>query len=454
VAPQRIDLLSVPEGHLQKSLQERSAIDVVTKPTRAPVTYRALFGLPELPRLAGATVVARTGASMQALVLVLFVLQRFQSPPLAGLVVFLSLVPGLVVSPVAGALLDRHQRMLLIRLDYAIGATALGLLALLDSLGRLPVPILLLIVGVGSLTNPLSNSGTRSLFPVMVPRVLWGRVNAIDVVASIVGPALAGVLVGAAGANAALLATAVLYIGGFVLLLSMTEPAIERIATGSLARDALAGLGYVLRHRELRGIAVATSVMNIGFGILTVGMPVLLLSQLNAGAASVGVMYAIMGLAGLVASVLAGRIPSERREVWFVFVGCCLSALAMATMLVAAGVGGGLVVVGVAIAIFGVSQGPYDIGMFSLRQRVTAPAWMGRAFAVSMSLNFIGMPIGSAVAGPVVGHSLPTAFIAAVLVNVVAGVAALLMLRNRAAPSPAVPAAANDRRHDEQPFRD
>jgi MFS family permease len=342
--------------------------------------------------------------------------------------------------------------MLLIRLDYAIGATALGLLALLDSLGRLPVPILLLIVGVGSLTNPLSNSGTRSLFPVMVPHVLWGRVNAIDsgayVVASIAGPALAGILVGAAGVHAALLATAVLYIGGFVLLLSMTEPAIERIATGSLARDALAGLGYVLRHRELRGIAVATSVTNIGFGILTVGMPVLLLSQLHAGAASVGVMYAIMGLAGLVASVVAGRIPSERREVWFVFVGCCLSGLAMAAMLVAAGVGGGLVVVGAAMAIFGVSQGPYDIGMFSLRQRVTAPAWMGRAFAVSMSLNFIGMPIGSAVAGAVVGHSLPTAFIAAVLVNIVAGVAALLMLRNRAAPSPAVPAAANDRRHD------
>jgi hypothetical protein len=71
-----------------------------------------------------------------------------------------------------------------------------------------------------------------------------------------------------------------------------------------------------------------------------------------------------------------------------------------------------------------------------------------------MSLNFIGMPIGSALAGPVVGHSLPTAFIAAVLVNVVAGVAALLMLRNRAAPSPAVPAAADDRRHDQRPFPD
>jgi hypothetical protein len=96
------------------------------------VTYRALFGLPGLPRLAGATVVARNrgvdaGAGARTVPAA-----TIPVAPLAGLVVFLSLVPGLVVSPVAGALLDRHQRMLLIRLDYAIGATALGLLALLD----------------------------------------------------------------------------------------------------------------------------------------------------------------------------------------------------------------------------------------------------------------------------------------------------------------------------------
>lgn len=394
-------------------------------------------------RLAAATVVARTGSAMQALVLVLFVLQRFHSPPLAGLVVFLSIVPGLVISPIAGALLDRHRRLLLIGLDYGIAAGVLGLLALLDALGRLPVGILLPVVAIGSLTNPLSNSGTRSLFPVMVPRALWGRVNAVDsgayVVASIAGPALAGLLVGGAGADTALAATAVLYVAGFLLLLTMTEPLLERVATGSLMGDALAGLRYVLAHRELRGIAVATSVMNIGFGILGVAMPVLVLSQLHQGAATVGVMYAVMGAAGLVASAAAGRVPSEHREVWFVVGGGVLSGVAMAAMLLAAGVGGGLLVVGLGMAVFGISQGPYDIGMFSLRQRVTAPAWMGRAFAVSMSLNFIGMPVGSALAGPVVDHSLTIAFAAAVLVDVAAAVAAWLMLRPRASVQPGQP---------------
>jgi MFS family permease len=401
----------------------------------APVTYRALFAVPGFRRLAGATVVARTGSTMQALVLVLFVLARFHSPTLAGLVVFLSIVPGLMLSPLAGALLDRHRRMLLIKSDYAIAGAVLALLVGLDASGRLPAAVLLVMVAVGSLTNPLSNSGTRSLFPLIVPRALWDRANAVDsgayVVASIAGPAAAGLVFGVWGARAALLLTALLFALGFVLLLLVSEPALERAATGSLTGDALAGLRYVLRHRQLRGLAVATSVMNIGFGILSVGLPVLLLTQLHLGAASVGAMYAVMGATGLVATLLAGRVPSERREERFIVAGCVLAAVGMVIMLIAASAGGGLVVVGVGMAVFGVSQGPYDVGMFSLRQRVTPAAWMGRAFAVSMSLNFIGMPIGSAIAGPVVEHSLPVAFAVAVLGNVSAAVAATVMLGRR-----------------------
>ncbi|MEO8897591.1 MAG: MFS transporter [Candidatus Dormibacter sp.] len=397
------------------------------------MTYRGLFAVPGFRRVAAATVVARTGAAMQALVLVLFVLARFHSPPLAGVVVFLSIVPGLLISPVTGALLDRHRRMLLIGLDYAIAATVLTLITVLDVAGHLSAAALLLVVAVGSLTNPLSNSGTRSLFPVMVPRALWERANAVDssgyVVASIAGPGIAGVLLGLVGAQGALLATAALYAMALFLLLGVGEPDVERMASGSLAGDALAGLRYVLHHRELRGIAVATAVSNIAFGIISVGMPVLVLSALHAGDAEVGAMYAVMGVAGLAASVLTGRIGSEDREVWFIVAGCVVGALGMLVMVVAAAVGGGLIVVAVAMALFGISQGPYDIGMFSLRQRVTAPAWMGRAFAVSMSLNFIGMPIGSVIAGPVVQHSIPVAFAVAVIVNVIAGVAAAVMLR-------------------------
>src|SRR5438045_181979 len=56
-----------------------------------------------------------------------------------------------------------------------------------------------------------------------------------------------------------------------------------------------------------------------------------------------------------------------------------------------------------AAAVFvGVCNGPADIALFSMRQRRTDPAWYGRAFAVSMSFNFAGTPLGSAISGPLI----------------------------------------------------
>jgi predicted MFS family arabinose efflux permease len=78
-----------------------------------------------------------------------------------------------------------------------------------------------------------------------------------------------------------------------------------------------------------------------------------------------------------------------------------------------------LAVVALAVIVVGVANGPFDIALFTLRQRKTDPAWFGRAFAVSMSVNWIGQPVGSALAGPLIGYSLNTALWAAVAVSLV-----------------------------------
>jgi hypothetical protein len=48
-----------------------------------------------------------------------------------------------------------------------------------------------------------------------------------------------------------------------------------------------------------------------------------------------------------------------------------------------------------------------------MRQRRTDPAWYGRAFAVSMGLNWAGQPIGSAISGPLIHIGLIVAFLVA-----------------------------------------
>ena len=82
----------------------------------------------------------------------------------------------------------------------------------------------------------------------------------------------------------------------------------------------------------------------------------------------------------------------------------------------------------VVMVITGLVNGPADIALFTLRQRRTDPAWMGRAFAVSMSLNFIGFPVGSAIGGALAPVSLELAFLGAIVLDVIAAVLSFVLI--------------------------
>jgi hypothetical protein len=78
--------------------------------------------------------------------------------------------------------------------------------------------------------------------------------------------------------------------------------------------------------------------------------------------------------------------------------------------------------------LLGLLGGPMDIALFTMRQRRTDPAWIGRAFAVSMALNFVGFPIGAALAGTLAAVSLELAIGAAVVATVLAVVFAIFLV--------------------------
>src|SRR5438067_886809 len=80
------------------------------------------------------------------------------------------------------------------------------------------------------------------------------------------------------------------------------------------------------------------------------------------------------------------------------------------------------------VARGGTTSGPADIALFSMRQRRTDPAWYGRAFAISMSLNFAGTPLGSAISGPLIHIGLTAAIaVATALLLLAAGLTPLLI---------------------------
>jgi MFS family permease len=392
------------------------------------VSYRALFAVHGVSQLVAASLLVRTAATMWQVALVLFVLERFGSPVLAGFAVFVGIAPGIVVSPIGGVLLDRHGRVRLMVLDYIAAAAALALIAGL-AFGDLLTPAsLLAIVAVSSLTNPLGTAGARSLFPLVVPRPLWDRANAVDgagyTLANVVGPPLAGVLVVLAGGEVAIALTAALFLAGAVALAGTPEPEATGAGESALVVAAREAFVYVLRHPTLRGLALGISTANLGHGIFIVALPVLVFERVHGDAALVGQLWALIGLVGAASGLLIGRLGSEGRERALMAAAMLIGGAAMAALAVTASPP---VIVAV-VALLGLTFGPLDIALFSLRQRRTDPAWFGRAFAVSMHLNYAGVPVGSAISGPLIGVSLTAALAAGAVFSLIAAALTLLTI--------------------------
>ena len=364
---------------------------------------------------------------MVELILVLFALERFHSPGLAGAVTFLALAPGLLMSPIAGALLDRHGRVKLMVVDYVVAASALALIVGLGAADVLSEVLLLAIVTVMSLTFPLSTTGVRTMFPLIVPRPLWERANAVDsngyVVSSIFGPAIAGALVATVGSLWALALTAAFYAVAAVITVPLRDP-LGRVPHGGLLSDAWAGLVYTWRNTTLRGLGISVSTANIANGLFYIGLPVFVLSRLGGGAAQVGQLFALMGVTAAVSVLFVGRVGTEGRERPFLAGAMVLTGVGYAMVLFSPN----LLVAALVMAVIGLATGPFDVVLFTLRQRRTDPAWLGRAFAVSMSLNFIGFPVGSALGGAVAPISLELAFLGALALEVIAAVLAFALI--------------------------
>jgi MFS family permease len=401
-------------------------------------SYRALLQVPGIGRILLSMQLGRIAGSMISVAFVLFTLQTYRSPALTGLVTFASVFPGLVVSPIAGALLDRHGRVRLIALDYVVEMCALVLVGVLSLAGLLPAWLLVLIATVASLTGILSHTGLRSLFPLIVPRHLWERVNALDsngyVVATILGPPIAAALVALIGPQETMILIGVVFGAAALILVGVREPVTKVQSTGRLLVDAWLGLRYVWGNRTLRGLGFSVSVLNLSGGMATIAIPLILLDELGFGPTTVGLAFAVSGVTGMISAFLFGRMDTRGREWPMLWLPMLALTGSVALLLPAAGFFGpvaplaGLALVAASQLLFGFLNGPLDIAMFTVRQRRTDPAWLGRAFAVSMAFNFMGFPIGAALAGALADVSLTAAIIMGIAACLTAAVLAAILV--------------------------
>jgi MFS family permease len=391
-------------------------------------SYQALFALPSVGRLLLGMQIARIAQSMVGIAIVLYTLASYRSATLAGMATFFSFFPGIVVSPIAGALLDRHGRTRLVILDYVVALLSLVVLGALAAVNTLPPWLLMVIAAISSLTSPLSGTGLRSLFPIIVPKYLWERANAIDssgfLIATIIGPPLAASLVAFFGGAIAFIAIGLTFGIAAIVISNAPDPPAPQRSTGSLITEAWQGVRYAWQNRTLRALGFSISMLNLSGGTFTIVIPLIVLQRLHLHETAVGILIAIQGVTGMVSAILFGGIDSHRREKLMLALpmvgnGICIAILLLTTSLHA---------IAIVMAVTGLLNGPLDIALFTLRQRRTHQDWTGRAFAVSMSFNALGMPLGSVIAGALAAQSPEGAILFGAIASIIAGAIATVMI--------------------------
>jgi MFS family permease len=304
--------------------------------------------------------VSLAGTWMQNVALAWLVLELSSSPLAVGALMFWRFVPFTVFGLVAGVLADRLDSRRLVMGTQGAAMIVSVALAVVTLTGTATLPLVYLLAALGGVTLAFDAPGRQSLtFQMVGPRELP---NAVALNASIfngsrvVGPAIAGVIIAAAGTGVCFVLNAVSFLAVLAALASLREEElhpVERDPSARLVDGTRRALAFVLHDPQLRSVlGVVTIVSTVGFNFHVL-VPLLASDTLHVGPEGFGFLSATFGLGALVGALVTATM---REASWRLFAtgatGFGVLALALAPVENAVLAGVLLLAIGVCFTLF------------------------------------------------------------------------------------------------------
>jgi predicted MFS family arabinose efflux permease len=318
-----------------------------------------------------------------------------------GLVLAARMVPVVLFLLVGGVWADRLPRHLVMLASDIVRGAVQALLAVLLLTGTAELWHLLVLQALYGVGEAFMRPASTGLLPSIVSAERLQQANAILAAsvnsAYIVGPAVAGVIVAAAGAGTAIAIDAATFAASTVSLALLHVPrAVERAQRLPFLDDLRAGWReFASRTWLWASVAVASLVLLAVVAPLMVLGPVVADRELG-GAKAWGAIAAATGIGALTGSLVAARVRPRRPILAFavLLTGDALLALALALTFPVA-------VIAVLGFVAGSMEGFAEVVWITALQRRIPPAALSRVSAYDTLGSFVFMPVGFALAGPV-----------------------------------------------------
>ncbi len=351
--------------------------------------------------------VSLVGSGLTGFALGVWVYRRSGSVTQFALISLFTALPGIVFSPIAGALVDRWDRRTAMMLsDIGAGLCTLTMALLLRS-GSLEVWHIYIAMAISSTFSAFQWPAYSAATTLLVPKEHLGRASGLsqsgEAAAQIVSPLLAGILMGSIGVQGVMLIDVGTLAFALVTLVLIRIPRPARsaeaeAAKGSLLREAAFGWTYIHARPGLLALLLFFAAVNLANSLVEVLFTPLVLGFTTPEV--LGLIMTIGGFGFLAGSLAMSAWGGPRRRVYGILGANVLAGL---VLFVAALPPRSWILSAAAFVYFaclpitnGCSQAIWQVK--------TEPDVQGRVFATRRMIAWASLPLGYVAAGPLADH--------------------------------------------------
>jgi len=350
----------------------------------------------------GASLTCWTGIWIQQIAVDWLAWQLTHSPMWVGILAFCNLAPSVIVSPFAGAIADRMDRVRLTQITQIVVAVHSAILILLVVTGWIRIELLAVLAVITGISGSFAQPARQSLVPGMVTREDLPAAVAINSLTwnlgRTVGPGIGGVIVAFWGVVPAMAVNCVAYIIACLSMFALRlDPATRRghAPTGSMMRETLDGVLYIARHPGMRPLFIFAAVLAVLTRPIQEMLPPYVDRVFGQGAEGLALLSSIMGIsafAGGMAIGLRGKLAGLSKMTvvaGIVLTVCTAGFVATGHFAFACAIGG---VVSAATTMHGISAQ-------TLIQSGTSGPMLGRALSLWGMVGRAGPALGALIYG-------------------------------------------------------
>lgn len=353
------------------------------------------------------------GSGLTGFALRVWAYERTSSVTQFALITFFYGLPGILISPFAGVLVDRwDRRKVLIFSDLGAALSTFGILLLVMA-DMLQVWHIYIAVAIISLFGAIQEPASQATVSILVPKERLGRANGMmqigPAASRIVAPFLAGILlvtIGVQGVTQIDLAT---FLFALIVLLGIRLPSHRQQAAAGAAQaaetagesrwavyinEAKEGWQYVRERAGLYGLMLLSIVINFTQGMVVVLIAPIVLGFANAQ--TLGWVFAVSGVGALLGAVTMSVWGGPKRKMNGFFVFGFLRSL----LLLLGGLQPNAWLIAIASALYLFFSQIASACLVTIWQTKVPSQIQGRVFATLRITAALFFPLGQILAGP------------------------------------------------------